>query len=80
MNAIALGPLVPAADPFAVVLGIVGFLVTSASLARRVDHRFESWSWWTLFIGADGKLTHPHLGEISSEALQDNFLRLNRKD
>lgn len=51
MNGIALGPLVLAADRFAVVLGVMVFIAVSAILARRVDQKFDSWSWWVLAGG-----------------------------
>ncbi|MCT8992238.1 TlpA family protein disulfide reductase [Chelativorans sp. SCAU2101] len=48
MAAVSFGPLVLAADRFAVVAGILGFLLTSGFLARRVDERLENWSWFSL--------------------------------
>jgi len=51
MNAISLGPLVLAADRFAVILGIFVFLVITAILARKLDERFSNWSWVTLLSG-----------------------------
>jgi len=51
MTAVTLGPLVLAADRLAIVVGILGFLLTSGFLARRIDKRLENWSWFSL-IGA----------------------------
>lgn len=51
MNGIALGPLVLAADRFAVMLGIMVFIAATAILARRIDQRFDPWSWWALAGG-----------------------------
>lgn len=51
MDAIAVGPLVMAADRFAVVLGFFVFTASTALIARRVDARFDIWSWWVLIGG-----------------------------
>ncbi|MBS3652550.1 TlpA family protein disulfide reductase [Pseudaminobacter sp. 19-2017] len=51
MNAVTLGPLVLAADRYAVVLGIFAFVLITAMLTRRIDGRFQAWSSWVLFGG-----------------------------
>lgn len=51
MNAVSLGPLVLAADRFAVILGMFIFLVVTGGLARKIDPRFNSWSWIALVAG-----------------------------
>lgn len=51
MDAIAIGPLVMAADRFAVGLGIFVFTASTAMIARRVDTRFDAWSWSVLIGG-----------------------------
>lgn len=51
MNAVSLGPLVLAADRFAVVLGLFAFMIATGVLARRVDGRFQRWSLWALIGG-----------------------------
>lgn len=51
MNAVSLGPLVLAADRFAAILGIFTFLIVCGLIARRVDGRFNSWSFWALVGG-----------------------------
>lgn len=51
MNAVSLGPLVMAADRFAVVLGIFAFILVTGILTRRIDGRFHAWSWWVLLGG-----------------------------
>lgn len=51
MNAIALGPLVLAADRFAALLAIAVFLVASALLARRVDRRLDNWATTAVLTG-----------------------------
>lgn len=51
MDAIAIGPLVMAADRFAVVLGIFVFTASTAMIARRVDACFDAWSWWVVIGG-----------------------------
>lgn len=59
MNAISLGPLVLAAYRFAVVLGIFTFILVAGIIARRIDDRFQSWSWWVLLSGiAAARLGH----------------------
>lgn len=59
MNAVSLGPLVLAADRFAVVLGMLVFVLVAGMLARRVDARFAGWSWWVLLGGiAAARLGH----------------------
>jgi thiol-disulfide isomerase/thioredoxin len=52
MNAITLGPLVLAADRFAVVLGMFVFIFVTGLLARRIDESFHAWTWWVLIGGA----------------------------
>jgi len=51
MNAVSIGPLVMAADRFAVVLGIVIFIIVTGILAWRIDERLNRWSWWVLIAG-----------------------------
>ena len=51
MNAISLGPIVMAADRFAVILGIFTFILATGFLTRRIDQRFHAWSWWVLIGG-----------------------------
>lgn len=51
MNAIALGPLVLAADRFAALLAIAVLLVAAAFLARRVDRRLDSWAGAAVLMG-----------------------------
>ncbi len=51
MNAISIGPLVLAADRFAVILGIFTFILIAGIIARRVDERINVWSWWVLLGG-----------------------------
>lgn len=51
MNAVSLGPIVMAADRFAVILGIFAFIIVTGILARRIDQRFNAWSWWVLIGG-----------------------------
>jgi thiol-disulfide isomerase/thioredoxin len=51
MNAISLGPFVMAADRLAVVLGIFAAILVAGVLVRRVDERFNAWSWWALLGG-----------------------------
>ena len=51
MNAVSLGSLVLAADRFAVILGMFTFLVVTGGLARKIDPRFNSWSWIALVAG-----------------------------
>jgi thiol-disulfide isomerase/thioredoxin len=51
MDAVSIGPLVMAADRFAVVLGVFIFTFVSGVLAHRVDQRFQAWSWWVLLGG-----------------------------
>lgn len=51
MNAISLGPLVLAADRFAVILGMFTFLVVTGILARKIDDRINNWSWIALLLG-----------------------------
>lgn len=52
MNAVTLGPLVLAADRFAVLLGIFAFILITALLTRRIDRRFQAWSSWVMIGGA----------------------------
>ncbi|MBY8915653.1 redoxin family protein [Nitratireductor sp. L1-7-SE] len=54
MNAVSLGPLVLAADRFAVVLAIFVFLIVTGIMARKVDDRFNAWSWWAFLGGIIG--------------------------
>ena len=51
MNAVSLGPIVMAADRFAVILGMFTFIIVTGILARRIDQRFNAWSWWVLIGG-----------------------------
>lgn len=51
MGAVAIGPLVMAADRFAVVLAIILFSVVTGILARRIDPAFHRWSWWVVIGG-----------------------------
>ena len=54
MGAVTIGPLVVAADRFAVVLGIFAFIAVTTVLARRIDPRFQAWSGWVLIGGIAG--------------------------
>jgi len=59
MTAVTLGPLVLSAERFAVLLGLAVFLVVTGVLSRRVDRRFDTWSWWVLIAGvAAARLGH----------------------
>ncbi len=51
MDAVSIGPLVLAADRFAVVLAIFLFSIVTGILARRVDPAFHRWSWWVVIGG-----------------------------
>lgn len=51
MGAVSIGPLVLAADRFAVVLAIFLFSIVTGILARRVDPAFHRWSWWVVIGG-----------------------------
>lgn len=73
MNAVSLGPLVMAADRFAAVLGVLAFLIVTGMLARRVDERFNGWSWWVLLAGLGAaRLGHValHLDSFAAEPLR----------
>lgn len=59
MNAVSLGPLVLAADRFAVILGIATFILVTGIIARQIDARFHAWPWWALLGGiAAARLGH----------------------
>ncbi|WP_173931768.1 TlpA disulfide reductase family protein [Chelativorans sp. Marseille-P2723] len=59
MNAVSLGPLVLAADRFAVTLGVVTFILVTGIITSRIDDRFHVWSWWVLLGGiAAARLGH----------------------
>lgn len=59
MNAVSLGPIVLAADRFAVILGIFAFILVTGIITRRIDDRFHAWSWWVLIGGvAAARLGH----------------------
>lgn len=60
MNAVSIGPLVLAADRFAVILGMFVFILITGLLARRVDERFLPWSWWVLL----GSIAAARLGHV----------------
>ncbi len=51
MGAVSIGPLVLAADRFAVVLAIFLFSIVTGILARRIDPAFHRWSWWVVAGG-----------------------------
>ncbi|WP_029057589.1 TlpA disulfide reductase family protein [Stappia stellulata] len=73
MNAVSLGPLVMAADRFAVVLGIFTFLIVAGILARRVNGRLDGWAWWTLLAGIGAaRLGHValHLDTFAADPLR----------
>ncbi|MGB3901254.1 MAG: TlpA disulfide reductase family protein [Mesorhizobium sp.] len=73
MNAISLGPIVLAADRFAVILGIFTFTLVTGMMTRRVDRRFHTWSWWVLFGGiAAARLGHValHWQSFAAEPLR----------
>lgn len=59
MGAVSLGPLVFSADRFAAILGLAVFFIAATILARKVDPRFNTWSWRT-FVAAliAGRLGH----------------------
>ncbi len=52
MNAVSIGPFLFSAERFSVLLGMAVFLLVCWGLSRRVDGRFEAWSWWVVFAGA----------------------------
>ncbi|WP_436644353.1 prolipoprotein diacylglyceryl transferase family protein [Microbaculum sp. FT89] len=59
MNAVSLGPFVLAADRFATVLGALVFILVAGAIARRIDRRFDAWTWWVLIGGvAAARLGH----------------------
>jgi thiol-disulfide isomerase/thioredoxin len=73
MNAVSLGPLVLAADRFAVILGIFTFILVTGIITRRIDDRFHSWSWWVLLGGiAAARLGHVllHWQSFAAEPLR----------
>lgn len=48
-----------AGDRFAFILGVLAFLISAGILAKRVDDRFNVWSWWGLLSGiAAARLGH----------------------
>ncbi len=51
MNAISIGPLMFSAERFAVILGIVAFLIATAFLSAKVDRRLDRWSGVALLSG-----------------------------
>lgn len=51
MNAVSIGPIVMAADRFAVILGMFAFILVTGIVTRRIDQRFHAWSWWVLIGG-----------------------------
>lgn len=61
MGAVSIGPLVLAADRFAVVLAIFLFSVVTGILARRVDPAFHRWSWWVVV----GAIVAARLGHVA---------------
>lgn len=77
MNAVSIGPLVMAADRFAVVLGIFTFLIVSGVMARRVDSRFDGWSWRVLLAGIGAaRLGHValHLDTFAADPVRILYL------
>lgn len=54
MNAISIGPLVLASDRAAAIAGLFAFMLVAGMIARRVDERITSWSFWALFGGIVG--------------------------
>lgn len=73
MNAVSLGPLVLADDRFAVVLGLFVFMIVTGIISRRVDPRFNAWSWWAFLGGlAAARLGHVllHLQSFQAEPLR----------
>ena len=59
MNAIALGPLVLSGERFAIIVGVVVFLLGSGLLASRVSARFNAWSTVAVLAGLAGaRLAH----------------------
>jgi thiol-disulfide isomerase/thioredoxin len=61
MGAVSIGPLVLAADRFAVVLAIFLFSIITGILARRVDPAFHRWSWWVVI----GAIVAARLGHVA---------------
>jgi thiol-disulfide isomerase/thioredoxin len=61
MGAVSIGPLVLAADRFAVVLAIFLFSIITGILARRVDPAFHRWSWWVVV----GAIVAARLGHVA---------------
>ncbi|MGU3574634.1 prolipoprotein diacylglyceryl transferase family protein [Brucellaceae bacterium C25G] len=51
MNAVSLGPLVMDGSRFAVVAGMIAFLIITGILSSKVDPRFNGWA-WAVLIGA----------------------------
>ncbi len=59
MNAIALGPLVLSGERFAIIVGVVVFLLGAGLLASRVSPRFNAWSTVAVLTGLAGaRLAH----------------------
>lgn len=59
MNAIALGPLVLSGERFAIIVGVVVFLLVTGLLAGRVSARFNAWSTVAVLAGLAGaRLAH----------------------
>lgn len=61
MGAVSIGPLVLAADRFAVVLAIFLFSIITGILGHRVDTVFHRWFWW---VGIGG-LVAARLGHVA---------------
>lgn len=68
MNAVAIGPLMLAADRLAAILGIAVFMIVSALLSARVDPRIGRWSNQALIAG----LVAARAGHVVEHL--DNFL------
>lgn len=59
MNAIALGPLVLSGERFAIIVGVIVFLLGAGLLASRVSPRFNAWSTVAVLAGLAGaRLAH----------------------